>query len=161
MFHVHLKRICIMLLWEKSMCIYIYIHTLIHTETFNRLIDIYLTYICICIYNLLSIFDLGHCLKTQYHYILVDVCLEDLSIFYCCSITFVCIFSPPVHSTPAKSTSLPCFPPPPWFCPCVLYSSFWKPISPLPPPHYPLAIVRLFLTSMSLVIFCLLFSFVD
>ena len=30
-----------------------------------------------------------------------------------------------------------------------------------PPPHSPLAIVRLFLTSMSLVIFCLLFSFVD
>ena len=30
-----------------------------------------------------------------------------------------------------------------------------------PFPHSPLAIVRLFLTSMSLVIFCLLFSFVD
>ena len=28
-------------------------------------------------------------------------------------------------------------------------------------PHSPLAIVRLFLTSMSLVIFCLLFSLVD
>ena len=51
--------------------------------------------------------------------------------------------------------------PPPWFCPCVLYSSSCNPLSSLSPPHSPLAIVRLFLTSMSLVIFCLLFSFVD
>ena len=50
---------------------------------------------------------------------------------------------------------------PPWFCPCVLYSSSCKPLSPPSPPHSPVAIVRLFLTSMSLVIFCLLFSFVD
>ena len=63
--------------------------------------------------------------------------------------------------TPAKSTSLPCFYPPPWFCPCVLYSNSCKPLSPLSPPHSPLAIVGLFLTSMSLVIFCLLFSSVD
>ena len=53
--------------------------------------------------------------------------------FYC-SITVVCIFSPPLYPTPAKPTSLPCFYPPPWFCPCVLYSSSWKPF-----PHYPLA----------------------
>ena len=33
--------------------------------------------------------------------------------------------------------------------------------SPLSPPHSPLAIVTLFLISMSLVIFCLLFSFVN
>ena len=51
--------------------------------------------------------------------------------------------------------------PPPWFCPCVLYSSSCKPLSPLSPPHSPLAIVTLFLISMSLVLFCLLFSFVD
>ena len=63
--------------------------------------------------------------------------------------------------TPAKPTSLPCFHPPPWFCPCVLYSSSWKPFSPISPPHSPLAIVRLFLTSMSLVIFCLLFISID
>ena len=66
--------------------------------------------------------------------------------------------SPP---TPAKPTSLPCFHPPPCFCPCVFYSSSWKPFSPLSPPPPPLAIVRLFLISMSLVIFCLHFSFVD
>ena len=72
-------------------------------------------------------------------------------------ITAVCIFSPPLPCTPAKPTSLPCFHPPPGFSPCVLYSSSWKPFSPLSP----LAIVRLFLTSVSLVIFCLLFSFVD
>ena len=51
--------------------------------------------------------------------------------------------------------------PPPRFCPCVLYSSSCKPFSPLSPPHSPLAIVTLFLISMSLVIFRLLFSFVD
>ena len=63
--------------------------------------------------------------------------------------------------TPAKPTSLPCFHPPPWFCSCVLYSSYWKLFSPLSFPLSPLAIVRLFLTSMSPVIFCLLFSSVD
>ena len=30
--------------------------------------------------------------------------------FYCCSITVVCIFSPPLHPTPAKPTSLPHLP---------------------------------------------------
>ena len=77
--------------------------------------------------------------------------------FYCCSITVVCIFLP----TPAKPISLPRLHPPPWFCQCVLYSSSWKPLSPLSPPHSPMVIVRLLLTSMSLVTFCLLFSFVD
>ena len=42
----------------------------------------------------------------------------------------------------------------------VLYSSSCNPLS-LSPPHSPLTIVRLFLTSISLVIFCLLFSSVD
>ena len=45
--------------------------------------------------------------------------------------------------------------------PCVLYSSSCKTLSSLSPPHSPLPIVRLFLTSMSLAIFCLLFSSVD
>ena len=80
-------------------------------------------------------------------------------LLYYCSITVPFIFSLPLLPTPAKPTSLPCFHPPPWFCPCVLYSSSsWKPFSPLLPPPSPLAIVRLFLTSMSLVIFCFLFS---
>ena len=57
--------------------------------------------------------------------------------FYCYSITVVCIFSPSLHS-------------PPWFCPCVLSSSSCNPLSSLSPPHFPLAIVRLFLTSVSL-----------
>ena len=73
----------------------------------------------------------------------------------------VCIFSPSLHPTPVNPTSLPHLYPPPWFCPCVLYSSSCKPLSPLSPPHSPLAIVTLFLISMSLVVFCLLFSFVD
>ena len=50
--------------------------------------------------------------------------------------------------TPAKPTSLLCFHPPPWFCPCVLYSS-WEPFSPLSPPPSPLAIT-FFLISMTL-----------
>ena len=43
----------------------------------------------------------------------------------------------------------------------VLVSFIVAPVNPLPlsPPHSPLAIVRLLLTSMSLVIFCLLFFF--
>ena len=82
-------------------------------------------------------------------------------IFFFYSVTIVCIFSPSLHSTQANPTSLPHHYPPPWFCPCVLYSSSCKPRSSLSPPHSPLAIVTLFLISMSLVIFYLLFSFVD
>ena len=82
-------------------------------------------------------------------------------LLYCCSITVVCIFPTPLLPISAKPTSLPYFHPPPGFCPCVLYCSSWKPFPPLAPPPSPPAIVRLFLISMSLVIFCLLFSFVD
>ena len=60
--------------------------------------------------------------------------------------------------TPAEPTSLLHLHLPPWFCPCVLYSSSCNPLSSLSPPHSPLPIVRLFLTSMPLVIFCFLFS---
>ena len=74
-----------------------------------------------------------------------------LKLFYCCSITVVCIFSPPLYPTPAKPTSLPCFHPSPWFYPCVLYSSSWKPLSPLSPPYSPVATVTMFLISMTLV----------
>ena len=73
----------------------------------------------------------------------------------------MCLFSPSLHPTSAEPPSIPNLHPPPWFYPCVLYSSSCNPLSPLSPPHSPLAIVRLFLTSMSLVIFCLLFSLVD
>ena len=78
--------------------------------------------------------------------------------FYCYSVTVVCLFSPFLHPTPAEPISLPDLHPPPWFCPCVLYSSSCNPLFPLSPPDSPLATVSLFLTSMSLVIFCLLFS---
>ena len=46
-----------------------------------------------------------------------------LKLFYCCSITVVCIFSPPLPPPPSKPTSLPCFHPLPWFYLYVLYSS--------------------------------------
>ena len=68
------------------------------------------------------------------------------------SVTIVCIFSPSLHPTPAEPTSFPHLYPPPWFCPCVLYSSSYNPLSSLSPPLSSLSIVRLFLTSMSLVI---------
>ena len=38
------------------------------------------------------------------------------------SVTIVCIFSPSLHPTPVNPTSLLHLYPPPWFCPCVLYS---------------------------------------
>ena len=81
--------------------------------------------------------------------------------FNCYSVTVVCLFSPSLHPTPGVPTSLLHLHPPPWFCPCVLYSTSCNllyPLSPPPPPTPALAIVRLFLISMSLVIFCLLFS---
>ena len=62
---------------------------------------------------------------------------------------------------PSRTHLPPLPPPPPWFCPGVLYSSSCNPLSLLSPPHYHLDIVRLFLTSVALVIVCLLFSFVD
>ena len=61
--------------------------------------------------------------------------------FYCYSVTVVCLFSPSLHPTPANPTSLPCLHPPPWFCPCVFYSSSCNPLSLLSPPHSPLIIV--------------------
>ena len=82
-------------------------------------------------------------------------------LFYRCSITVFCIFSPPLYSTQAKPASLPCFHPALWFWLCVLYSCSWKHFSPLSLCPSPLAIIRLFLTSVSLVIFCFLFSSVD
>ena len=102
----------------------------------------------------------GICHPVSHRYLLLFK-KKKIQLFFYCSITVVCIFSPSLHPTPAKPTSLPRLHPPPWFCPCVLYSSSCKPLSPLSPPHSPLAIVRLFLTSLSLVRVCLLVCFVD
>ena len=84
-----------------------------------------------------------------------------LKLLYCCSITIICIFSPPLPPPQPNPPPSPASTLPRWFCPCVLYSSYWKPFFLLLPPSSPLAIVRLSLPSMTLVIFCLLFSFVD
>ena len=51
-------------------------------------------------------------------------------------------FSP--HPSPANPTFLSHLYPTPLFCPCVLYSSSCRPLSPLSPPHSPLANVTLF-----------------
>ena len=72
--------------------------------------------------------------------------------FYFYSVTIVCIFSPSLHPTPASSTSLP--------LDFVHVPFIVAPIDPSPP-HSPVTIVTMFLISVSLVIFCLLFSFVD
>ena len=45
---------------------------------------------------------------------------------YFYSVTIVCIFSPSLHPTPASPTSLLYLYPPPWFCPCVLYSNSYR-----------------------------------
>ena len=82
-------------------------------------------------------------------------------IFNFYSVIIVCIFSPSPHLTPANPTSLLHLYPPPWFSSFVIYSISYTPFSPQSLPHSPQAIVTLFLTLMSLVIFCLLFSFVD
>ena len=55
--------------------------------------------------------------------------LRTVVFFYFYSVTIVCIFSPSLHPTPANPTSLPHLYPPPWFCPCVLYSSSCRPLS--------------------------------
>ena len=55
--------------------------------------------------------------------------------FYCYSITVVCIFSPSLHLTPAKHTSLPRLHAPPWFCQCFFpLSSSYNLLSPMTPP---------------------------
>ena len=73
--------------------------------------------------------------------------------FYCYSITVVCIYSPSVHPTPAEPTSLT--------LPLDFVHVSFIVVPENPSPHSLLAIVRWLLTSVSLVIFCLLFSFVD
>ena len=67
-------------------------------------------------------------------------------------------YSPP-H--PSQTHIPPLLPPSPLVLSMCPYSSSRKFFFPLSPPLSPLAIVRLFLISMSLVIFCFLFSFVD
>ena len=95
-----------------------------------------------------------------FYYLYIKLFFYSFKNFYCYLVTVVRIFSLSLCPTPVKPTSLPHLHPPPWFCPCVCYSSSCKPLSPLSSPHSPLAIVTLFLTSMSLVIL-LAFSFVD
>ena len=111
-------------------------------------------YLLIYFVRFLQLFVCWRVISYQFiHYIHIFLIL----IFYCYSITVVWLFSPSLHPTPVKPLSLPHFHPPPWFCPCVLYSSSCNPLSSLSPPHSRLSIVRSFLTSMSLVIFCFLF----
>ena len=108
------------------------------------------------IYYLFITINAGHWIWAISRY-----CLVFFFNFYCYSITVLWLFSPSLHPTPEEPTSLPHLHHPPWFGPGVLYNSSCNSLSSLSPLHSPLTIVRLFLTSMSLVVFCLLFSSVD
>ena len=66
---------------------------------------------------------------TCVHIVFVSV-TKGIFFFYCYSITVVCLFSPSLHPTPGEPTSLPHLHPPPWFCPCVLYSTSCNPLYP-------------------------------
>ena len=116
-------------------------------------------HVFMCLFAICRSF-LVKCLFMPFAFSLLDYFFQFLDYFIVVHLQ-LSAFSPPLYPTPTKPSSLPGFHPPPWFCPCVLDSSSWKPLSPLSPPPSPLAIVRLFLTSMSLAIFCLLFSSVD
>ena len=86
----------------------------------------------------------------------LPVFLFFLFIFYCYSSTVVCLFSPALHPTPAEPTTLPHPTLPLGF---VHVSSIVVPVIPSSDcPTHPRAILRLVSTSISLVIFCLLFS---
>ena len=90
--------------------------------------------------------------------------IQIFGFFQCCSSTVVSIFPPPLSSTPPNSTSHPHS-----FSPLALpmgplYMFLDNPFPSFP--HYPspfpsLVTVSLFFITASLVIFCLLFCFVD
>ena len=108
----------------------------------------------------------SHIVGSLCNFVLFSLAMQKLFIFlflnvYCYSNRVVCLFFPSLHPTQAEPKSLPHFHPPPGLCPCVLYNSSYNPLFPLFPPHSPLATARVFPPSMSLVAFCLLFSFVD
>ena len=85
------------------------------------------------------------------------ICLFFLLLFNYSCMPFL-PFPPPI---PAEPTSLPYPHHPPQFCPCVLYNSSCNSLVPPSPPHTHLTTTRQFPPSMFLVVFCLLFSFVD
>ena len=65
-----------------------------------------------------------HFMKCLYHQNYLNYFFNTIKkLLCCCSITVVCIPPPP----PSQTHLPPYFHPPPWFWPCVLYSSSWKP----------------------------------
>ena len=89
-----------------------------------------------------------------------------LKLFYCCSSTVVCITPDHFPRNPSHPHRPPLLPPTLGFV-CVSFivvpenPSLLSPPLPLSPPTSPLVTVRLFLISVSLVIFCLLICFVE
>ena len=109
-------------------------------------------------------FSLVCILQKNIYRFLAILLIYFFKLFYCCSVTVVSAFSPHPSTPPQPK-------PPPSPASTLpldfVHVSFIgvrvnaSPHYPLPTTRSPLAIVRLFLTSMSLVIFCLLFSSVD
>ena len=73
---------------------------------------------------------------SQLNYHFYEVSLLLFKNFYCCSITVVCIYLPPLPPTPAKPTSLPCFLPLLVLSMCPLYL-FLKTLPPIISSHLP------------------------
>ena len=84
-----------------------------------------------------------------FKWIISFIIVEFFYYFIVVQLQFSAFYPHHYPHTPAKPTSLLCFHPPPWFCPCVLYSSSWKPFPPLSSLCSPLAIVRLFVSFKS------------
>ena len=104
-----------------------------------------------CIFKFIDIFlcmtsyTYDPILRIFYLRLLVFITKSSIGVFLFYFILFfkfllLCIYScmlflpiPPPH--PSQTHLPPPLHPPPWFCPCVLYSSSCNPLSPLSPPH--------------------------
>ena len=113
---------------------------------------------------IIQIISVEECSSLMQNLMQIRCCTHSVIFFkslYCCSVTVVCIpphlsSQPQPNLSPSLASTLPLG---------FVHVSFIV-VPENPSPHHPpltapLAIVRLFLISMSLVIFCLLFSFVN
>ena len=94
-------------------CVYTHMHTNTHNHNKKgeNIPDNYTP--CFC----------SGCIIVVYFFNVINFILFYFKLFYCCSMTLVCIFSQPLYHSQAKPPSLPFSHPPPRFFPCVLYSN--------------------------------------
>ena len=107
------SMICYSFLYMVSVCVSYDIHSF-----------------CMCVYTCVSC-DISHISLLKILILITSIYFLLLYFFNFYSLTIFCIFSPSLHPTPGSPTSLPHFYPPPWFCPGVLYSSSYRPLSSL------------------------------